>query len=114
MMDQVNQEDWLDRQLREAAPYIDDDGFTARVLQKLPQPQRRHQSLRAIILFGITLLASALAYVVSDGGRFIAVAMGRVMTLPVMWVFVLSLATGLVMTALSFIAAISRTREFPS
>jgi hypothetical protein len=35
-MDEKNREDWLDQQLREAAPYIDDDGFTARVLQKLP------------------------------------------------------------------------------
>ena len=37
-MKQVNQEDWLDRELREAAPYIDDEGFTARVLQQLPPP----------------------------------------------------------------------------
>ena len=114
MIDQVNQEDSLDRQLREAAPYINDDGFTARVLEKLPLPQRRHQSLRGIILFGITLLASTLAYVVSDGGRFIAVAISRVLTLPVMWVLALSLATGLLMIAMSLIAAISRTREFPS
>jgi len=29
-------DDTLDRQLREAAPYIDDEGFTARVMAKLP------------------------------------------------------------------------------
>ena len=27
----------LDRQLREAVPYINDDGFTARVIARLPQ-----------------------------------------------------------------------------
>ncbi len=38
-MNEIKQEDWLDRQLREAAPYIDDEGFTARVLQQLPPPR---------------------------------------------------------------------------
>ena len=63
-MNQVNQEDWLDRELREAAPYIDDEGFTARVLQQLPPPRRGHDLLRAAILLGMTLLASLLAYIV--------------------------------------------------
>jgi len=49
-MEQVNQEDWLDGELREAAPYIDDEGFTARVLQQLPPPRRSHDLLRAVIL----------------------------------------------------------------
>ena len=35
-MDEQLQEDWLDRRLREEMPYIDDAGFTARVVQKLP------------------------------------------------------------------------------
>ena len=74
-MDEKQQEDSLDRQLREAAPYIDDEGFTVRVLRKLPPPRRGRDSLRAVILLGITLLASALAYVLSDGGRFLVVAM---------------------------------------
>src|SRR5437762_1503583 len=46
----MNQEDWLDRELREAAPYIDDDGFTVRVLQQLPAPRRSHDLLRSVIL----------------------------------------------------------------
>ena len=37
-MDEIEQEDWLDRKLREAAPYIDDDGFTARVMEAIPAP----------------------------------------------------------------------------
>src|SRR5437867_5319059 len=38
---------WLDQQLRDAAPYIDDDGFTARVLQKLPAPGRQRQDRKS-------------------------------------------------------------------
>ena len=76
-MEQVNQEDWLDKELREATPYIDDAGFTARVLQQLPPPRRSRDLLRAAILLGMTLLASVLAYVVSGGGRFVSVTIER-------------------------------------
>ena len=109
-MNQVNQEDWLDRQLREAAPYIDDDGFTARVLQELPPPRRSHELLRAAILLGMTLLASVLAYVVSGGGRFVNVTVERLAALPALWVFALALATGLVIAALGATAAVSKAQ----
>jgi hypothetical protein len=109
-MKQVNQEDWLDRELREAAPYIDDEGFTARVLQQLPAPRRGHDLLRAAILLGMTFLASVLAYVVSGGGRFVNVTIERLAALPALWVFALALASGLVITALGATAAVSRDR----
>ena len=110
-MDEKSREDWLDRQLREAAPYIDDDGFTARVLQKLPVARPRRQSLRSAILLGITLLGSALAYTLSDGGRFIAVEMERLAVLPSLWLIALALASGLLVMAGGLIAAISKTRQ---
>jgi hypothetical protein len=109
-MQQVNQKDWLDRELREAAPYIDDDGFTARVLQQLPPPRRGHDLLRAAILLGMTFLASVLAYVVSGGGRFVSVTLERLAALPVLWVFVLALASGLVIAAAGAVTAISQGR----
>jgi len=109
-MEQVNQEDWLDRQLREAAPYIDDDGFTARVLQQLPPPRRRHDLLRAAILLGMTFLASILAYVVSGGGRFVSVTIERLAALPALWAFVLALASGLAISAVGATAALSKGR----
>jgi hypothetical protein len=109
-MNQVNQEDWLDRELREAAPYIDDEGFTARVLQQLPSPRRRHELLRAAILLGMTFLASLLAYVVSGGGRFVSVTLERLAALPALWVIVLALASGLIMAAAGATAAVSRSR----
>jgi hypothetical protein len=113
-MNEMGQEDWLDRQLREAALYIDDNGFTARVLQQLPQPRRQRQSLRATILLGITLLASALAYVLSDSGRFISVYVERLATLPVLWLFAIALGSGLLVTTLGLLAAISKTSNLQS
>src|SRR4030095_9541173 len=107
-MKQVDQEDWLDRQLREAAPYIDDDGFTARGLQQLPPPRRGHDLLRDGILLGMTFLASAVAYVVSGGGRFVTTSIERLASLPVLWVFVLALASGLVISAVCGRAAVSK------
>jgi len=107
----MNQEDWLDRELREAAPYIDDEGFTARVLQQLPAPRRSHDLLRAVILLGMTFLASVLAYVVSGGGRFVNVTLERLAALPVLWILVLALASGLVMAAAGAPAAISGSRS---
>jgi len=109
-MKQVNQEDWLDQKLREATPYIDDEGFTARVLQQLPPPQRRHDLLRAVILLGMAFLASVLAYVVSGGGRFVSVTFERLAALPALWVFALALSSGLVIAAAGATAAVSRSR----
>jgi len=109
-MKQVNQEDWLDQKLREATPYIDDEGFTARVLQQLPPPRRRHDLLRAVILLGMAFLASVLAYVVSGGGRFVSVTFERLAALPALWVFALALSSGLVIAAAGATAAVSRSR----
>ena len=106
----MNQEDWLDRELREATPYIDDEGFTARVLQQLPRPRSRDDRLRAVILLGMALLASGLAYVVSGGGRFVSVTLERLAALPALWVFALALVSGLVIAAAGATAAISRSR----
>ena len=113
-MDEISQEDQLDRQLREAAPYIDDNGFTARVLQQLPAPRRTRRSFRSAILLAAALLASALAYVASDGGRFLIVAMERLVTLPAVWLFALALGSGLLVMTAGTIAAIAKASELQS
>ena len=79
-MDKQLQEDWLDARLREEMPYIDDEGFTARVVQKLPAARPR--SFRAAILIGLTVVASVIAYLLSDGGRFLVVEAYRLMSIP--------------------------------
>jgi len=110
-MDETNRDEWLDQQLRDAAPYIDDDGFTARVLQRLPAPSRRRQSFRAVILIGMAVLASMLAYVLSDSGRFVNVALERLGMLPMLWLFAIALGSGILVTSVGVIAAISKTSE---
>jgi hypothetical protein len=105
------QENSLDQQLREAAPYIDDEGFTVRVLRQLPPPRRGRDSLRAVILLGITLLASALAYVLSDGGRFLVVAMARLTALPTLWLLALVFGSGLFFMAGGVVVALSKASE---
>ncbi len=59
----------LDRQLREAVPYIDDDGFTARVMANLPAAPREPRWLRDDGSLGLALLGSGVAYLLSGGGQ---------------------------------------------
>ena len=80
------------------------------MLQQLPPPRRGYDLLRAAILLGMTFLASALAYVVSGGGRFVTMSIERLASLPVLWVFVLALASGLVISAVGATAALSSGR----
>ncbi len=113
MNEQIEQ-DWLDRKLQEAALYIQDDGFTARVLQQLPTPQLRWQFLRPLILVGMSALASALTYVLSDGGRFVVVEMFKLTTIPTLWVVAFALASGMLVMAGGVFAAMSKTSNFHS
>jgi hypothetical protein len=108
-MDEQLPEDWLERRLREEMPYIDDDGFTPRVVQKLPAAHHR-LSFRAVILLSITLLASALTYVLSDGGRFLVVEAYRFLSMPLLFVSLVAICCTLVMTAIAAGAALSNVR----
>ena len=109
-MDEQLQEDWLDRRLREEMPYIDDAGFTARVVQKLPAPSRR-DSFRALILIGITLLASVVTYLASDGGRFLIVAAYRFAAMPLVFISLVAICSTLIATAVAASAALTQARE---
>ena len=113
-MNEDEQNDLLDRQLQEAAPYIEDDGFTARVLQMLPVPQRGGQFLRPFILVGMSALASALTYVLSDGGRFVVVEMFKLTTIPTLWLVTFALISGMLVMAGGIFAAMSKTNHFQS
>ena len=53
-MDEKLQEDWLDARLRDEAPYIDDAGFSSRVIAQLPA-RRSRNSLRSVILLAVTV-----------------------------------------------------------
>jgi hypothetical protein len=114
MTDEKSQDDLLDRQLREAAPYIEDAGFTARVLRQLPAPRPQAQFVRPFILLGTSLLASVLAYFLSDGGRFLLVEMVRLSALPAMWLCVLVLASGILVMTGGLAAAMSKASRINS
>jgi hypothetical protein len=58
-MNPPENDDALDRLLREQDPYLEDNGFTARVLAALPR--RRHENLRTIILLAATAIGAVLA-----------------------------------------------------
>ena len=109
-MDEQLQEDWLERRLREETPYIDDAGFTARVVQKLPAPGHRH-FFRGWILIGITLLASIVTYFASDGGRFLIVAAYRLAAMPLLFISLVAIGGTLLATAVAASAALSTVRE---
>ena len=109
-MDEQLQEDWLDRRLREEMPYIDDAGFTAQVVQKLPAPSSRH-SFRALILLSITLLASVVTYLASDGGRFLIVAAYRFASMPLVFISLVAVCATLIATAVGASAALAQARD---
>lgn len=107
-MNENFQEDWLDTRLRDEAAYVDDGGFTARVVQKLPARPVRH-GLRAVILLGVTLVALAIAYRLSDGGWLIAEEVTRFSHLPTLVIWLCAaIATGLIMAG-GLAAAMFRT-----
>jgi uncharacterized protein DUF5056 len=102
----------LDRQFREATPYIDDDGFTTRVLQSLPArsavaPDR----LRGTVLIIAALVASVLAYFLSGGGRFVDELIVRLFALSPMWLLGVAGAAGIIVGALGLGAALVKSRE---
>ena len=105
----LDQDEILDRRLREAMPYIDDDGFTGRVLQKLPRPQYAAARARSVILIGTTVVATLLTYLLA--ARFVNESIARLTTLPPMWLLALSLMAGLFLSAIGSAAAMLKTRE---
>ena len=103
-------EDWLDAKLRDDAPYLDDAGFTARVVHQLPAP-RRSSSLRAFILLGVTLLACVIAYVLTGGEALFANAAENLAAMPFKILWIIAGACGLLISVLGASAAIVGARE---
>jgi hypothetical protein len=110
-MDEQVQEDWLDAQLRDDAPYIDDAGFTAKVVQQLPAGRRHSRLARAVILLGVTLLACVAAYVVSGRGQFLGDAAAFLVAMPFATVCVIAALCAITVMGVSAYAAMSKARE---
>lgn len=110
-MDTVNELDELDRQLRDAAPYIDDGGFTRRVLATLPARRVRRQPVRAAILLGASLIASMVAYIFSGGGRFVSQGMIQMGQLGFLGLIYVAAGVGVLAMGIGIFAAVSRSRD---
>ncbi len=108
-MEEKLQEDTLDARLRDEAPYLDDAGFTSRVLQKLPA-HRVRRSYRAFILIGITLVACLAAYRLSGGTGFFVEGVTYVTMMPVMVMWLCVGAVAALVMAGSLAATYSRLR----
>ena len=89
---------------------IDDDGFSRRVLQQLPARRATPQRLRSVIIFGATLIACLLAYLLSDRGEFILQAVSRMAGMPLMLVGIAMLA-GILITVAGTAAVIGRNHQ---
>ncbi len=101
----------LDRQLREAVPYVDDDGFTVRVMANMPAAPREPRWLRAMVLVGLALLGSGVAYLLSGGGRVVREGMIQMADFPIWLLLVFAFGCGLVVGAFAVIFAIRKTPE---
>jgi hypothetical protein len=108
-MEEKLQEDWLDGRLRDEAPYIDDAGFTSRVVQKMPARQVR-RSYRNLILLGITLAACLAAYRLVGGTGFLVEAFTDVAMMPVTLMWVCAAGAAVLVMAGGLAAAVSRSR----
>ena len=112
-MNEQLEEDWLDAKLRDELPYIDDDGFTSRVAQQLPV-RRQKSKARSFILVGMTVLAAVIAYVVAGGSTFAVEVLGWFAVMPLSALYVITIACGVLVTAIGLYAAISKARKLRS
>ena len=65
-------EDWLEMSLSESEPYIDDDGFSKRVLHNLPARVERPEWLKAVILLSAAALSSICVFILLPDSQIIA------------------------------------------
>ena len=104
-------DDLLDVRLREETSYIDDDGFTALVMKKLPARPRSLETQRSVVIFGAAILSAIVAYFASGEGMFMQQAFARLMLLPPLQLLILFVTCGITMLLIGLWAALARTRS---
>ena len=110
---QLQEEDWLDAKLRDEMPYIDDDGFASRVAQQLPV-RRGSAKMRSAILLSFSIVAAVIAYFVAGGSSFALDVVGWFAVKPLAALYVITIACGLLVTAVAVFFAVSRSRKLRS
>lgn len=109
-MEEQLQQDWLDAKLRDEAPYLDDAGFTARVMHQLPA-RRQTRSVRGAIMCAVTLLACVVAYFASGGGAFLGESAAFLVAMPIATVCALAGFCALLVMVLGTAAAMRTSRK---
>ena len=104
-------DDLLDARLRDETPYIDDAGFTTRVMQQLPRRRLSWSTQRAFIIFAATIVSVVIAYFASGEGMFVHDAFARMSGLKPLQLLLLILVCGTGMTIAGLWAALTRTRD---
>jgi len=100
-------DDILDARLRDEMAYIDDAGFTARVMKQVPRrnPLRLQ---RSIIIFAAAIMSVIIAYFASGEGSFVHDVFARIAGMPPLHLLIVTLACGIATTASAFFAAFPR------
>ena len=88
-----------------------DDGFTARVIATLPAARREPQWLRAMIVVGLALIGTGMAYFLSGGGSLVRQGVVEMADFPIWLLLVFAFGCGLVVGAFAVIFAIRKTPE---
>src|SRR6059058_3333039 len=101
-------DDLLDARLRDETPYIDDAGFTRRVMKQLPRRRVSWSSQRAFIILAATILSVVVAYFASGEGMFVHDAFAQMSGLRPLHLLFVILACGTAMTIAGLWAALTR------
>jgi hypothetical protein len=104
-------DDLFDARLRDEMPYIDDDGFTARVMQQLPTRPRSLQLQRSIVILSAAILSVVVAYFASGEGMFVHQIFARLALLPPVQLLTLLVCGGITTLTAGVWAALSRARD---
>ena len=104
-------DDLLDARLRDETPYIDDTGFTRRVMKQLPRRRVSWSSQRAFIILAATILSVVVAYFASGEGMFVHDAFAQMSALRPLHLLFVILACGTGMTIAGLWAALTRRHD---
>ena len=101
----------LDARLRDEAPYIDDGGFTARVMKQLPRRRLPLSTQRALIIFAASIVSVVVAYFASGEGMFVHDAFAHAANLQPLQLVLVIFLCGTAMTVGGLWAALTRARD---
>lgn len=104
-------DDLLDARLRDETPYLDDAGFTTRVMQQLPAQPSTVRSQRSFVIFFAALVSVVVAYFASGQAWFLRESMVNAAKMPPLMALACAVAVGMLFTVGGLWAALNRTRD---